>query len=349
MIFDSTNIYTYLFGAMIIISVGYFSSKIKKTLENEESEYEIIRKYLLNDSPLYGFNRPKIWIHSKYEVNSRKWKDFSSRNTTDLNQPYIHLTIKTIINHCGDDFNICLIDDDSFSKLLPSWDIYLSAVAEPMKSHLREMGMAELLYYYGGMVLPNSFLCMKNLISFYQNTISYGRPFVCEAINRTTNLLHQKHKLLFIPDLSIMGAAKNDPVILELIEMLKARNKSCHFAGETDFVGDTSQWCLDAIRQQKLTLVGGETIGVKTAKRKTILLENLMEEEYIDFDSSIMGVYIPGEEILRRPKFQWFAVLPSEQVISSNMIISKLLMASIADTTQEYSKKREVERSVVSI
>ena len=26
---------------------------------------------------------------------------FHSRSSTDLNQPYIHLTIKSIINHCG--------------------------------------------------------------------------------------------------------------------------------------------------------------------------------------------------------------------------------------------------------
>jgi hypothetical protein len=106
--FDSKNIYTYLFGAIVIIGVGYFSNKIKNTFENRDDEYDIIRKYLLNDSPRYGFDRPKIWIHSKYEINARKWKDFYSRNTTDLNQPYIHLTIKSIINHCGNDFNICL-------------------------------------------------------------------------------------------------------------------------------------------------------------------------------------------------------------------------------------------------
>ena len=39
----------------------------------------MIKLYLLNDSPLYGQNKPKIWIHSKYELNARKWRDFQSR------------------------------------------------------------------------------------------------------------------------------------------------------------------------------------------------------------------------------------------------------------------------------
>ena len=44
-----------------------YSDKIKSFMgSGEESDYDIIRKYLLNDSPLYGKSRPKLWIHSKY-------------------------------------------------------------------------------------------------------------------------------------------------------------------------------------------------------------------------------------------------------------------------------------------
>jgi len=345
--FSSKNISTYAITITVILAASYLASKFNQSFQNND-EYDMIKKYLLNDSPLYGFNRPKIWIHSKYEINARKWKDFYSRNTTDLNQPYLHLTIKTIINHCGEDFNICLIDDESFSKLIPSWDIDLNKVAEPMKSQFRQMGMAQLVYYYGGMVLPNSFLCLKNLKSFYQNGIANGKPFVCEQINHTTNLKNQKFKLLFVPDLYVMGAEKNDPAILDLIEYLKARNKTTIFNSEPEFVGDTSQWCLDAIKSQKLNLVGGELVGVKTQARKTILLENLMEEEYLDLSQHAIGIYIPAEEILQRPKFQWFSVLSSEEILKTNAIISKYLMASILDSTDEYKKSNEI-KSVVSI
>ena len=101
----------------IVLVVNTFGNKIKDAI-NPNNEDELIRKYLLNDSPLYGYNRPKLWIHTTYEYNSRKWKSFESRSSTDLNQPYIHLTIRSIVNQCGDDFNICLIDDDSFSQLI---------------------------------------------------------------------------------------------------------------------------------------------------------------------------------------------------------------------------------------
>ena len=72
----------------------------------------------------------------------------------------------------------------------------------------------------------------------------------------------------------------------------------------------------------------------------------MLKEEIRPLDS--VGIYIPADEILRRPKFQWFAVMPADEVLKTNMIVSKYLQASIVDTTNEYSKTTEV-RSIVSI
>jgi hypothetical protein len=126
------------------------------------------------------------------------------------------LTIKTIINHCADDFNICLIDDETFSKLIPSWDIRLSQVAEPMKSYYREIGLLQLVYYYGGMVVPNSFLCLKNLKPLYEEGVQKGM-FVLEKANHT--LGSENHT--FLPDLFFFGAQKNNHGVQECIEYLK--------------------------------------------------------------------------------------------------------------------------------
>jgi hypothetical protein len=345
--FSIKNPYHYLAIFGVLVAVSYFAPRIKQSFDSND-EYELIKKYLLNDSPLYGFNKPKLWIHSKYEVNARKWKSFHSRNSTDLNQPYIHLTIKTIINHCGNDFNICLIDDESFSKLIPNWDIDLMNVAEPHKSQCRQIGMMQLLYYYGGMTLPNSFLCMKNLKELYNNGISSNKPFVCENVNHTTNLMQEKQKLLFSPDISIVGAPKNHAIILEFVEYLKTLYANGHFTSEMEFLGKTAHWCKGKIDINSMNLIGGEYIGVKSHKRKPILLENLMEEEFLDTIPTMFGIYIPREQILKRTKYQWFAVLPSEEVLKSNAIIVKYLKASIVDSTDEYYKSSET-RSVVAI
>jgi len=345
----SMNIMFYVFGATIIILSSYLVSNYKKTLEPDD-EYEMIRKYLLNDSPLYGYNRPKLWIHTKYEVNSRKWKDFYSRNTVDLNQPYIHLTIKTIIDHCGDDFNICLIDDETFSKLIPTWDINLSTVADPMKSHIRKLGLAQLVYYYGGMVVPNSFICTKNLKDFYESGIENGNPFVCEAVNNTINIHSQRRKMLFIPDMYFIGAARNDPTMKEFVEYLKKINRNPHFSNEMDLTGEVSDWLLQKVNKHEINLIGGEIVGVKTDDRKTILLDNLMEEDYLKINQNSVGIYIPSDEILTRPKFQWVAHLPSDELLKTNMIITKHLIVALGDEKKDIYKKKETdERVTISI
>jgi len=336
-----------LFGLAIIATVGYIGNKIKDSVDtNEKDEYDLIKKYLLNDSPLYGYNRPKLWIHTKYELNARKWKDFYSRNSTDLNQPYIHLCIRSIINHCSNDFNICLIDDETFSKLLPNWDINLPTVADPMKSQMREYGLAQLLYYYGGIIVPNSFLCSRNLLGLYSSGISDMKPFACERVNHTLNNTDPQQKY-FLPDTYFMGAEKNDNTMKELVEYLRKKNLYPHFTAEPNFKGNTAHWLLGAVKLGKMNLIGGEEIGIKTRKRKPVLIEDLLGEGFLDIDKEY-GIYIPEDEILSRTKYQWFPVMTTDQILATNTIIAKYIKASMVDYSSEYSKKSTIE-SILSI
>ena len=60
--FDSKNMYHYLFAFSLIMTASYVGNTFKQNFsERTNDEYELIKKYLLNDSPLYGFNKPKIW------------------------------------------------------------------------------------------------------------------------------------------------------------------------------------------------------------------------------------------------------------------------------------------------
>jgi len=349
--FSSKTLYNSAFAIGFLFIASYIGNNLSQHFQPKNDEYELIKKYLLNDSPLYGFNKPKLWIHTKYDVNSRKWKSFYSRNSTDLNQPYIHLTIKTIINHCGNDFNICLIDDDTFSKLIPNWDIDIKNLAEPQKTLMRNVGILQLIYFYGGISVPNSFLCLKNLKTMYETGIQNNKPFVCENINRTTHFFKQNQSLLFIPDIYITGAEKNNATILEFIKYIKGINESGFFVEEHDLVGNYSKWCLQAIKNNKMNLIGGEYVGVKTNDRKHILLENLMEEDYLDLHANAFGIYIPENDILTRPKFQWFAVMPSEDILKTNSIISKYIASSIVDSSNTYNASNVTSeiKSVISI
>lgn len=166
-----------LCGLGLLVYASAYISAFLGLDSRPRDEYDRIREYILNDSPLQGNIRPIIWVHTTYEVNARNWKSTVFRNSSDLNQAYLVATVQSIIDKCGNDFHICLIDDASFANLIPTWNETqasviswgpLSSQTNPVNSYLRELGMLQLLYFYGGIRVPNSFLCLKSLMPLYK-------------------------------------------------------------------------------------------------------------------------------------------------------------------------------------
>ena len=332
---DSNNILRYAVILTVLAVTGYVGTQIKqKYLSTDtEKDYELVRKYLLNDCALYGNNKPKLWIHSKYELNARKWESFGSRGTTNLNQPYLHMTVKTVLHHCSDDFHIMLIDDDSFSKLLPNWEYgEMSQIPEPLKSQIRQIGLAMLIHKYGGMNIPNSFICMKSLKPLYELGILENRAFITESINRTVRNASQG----FLPNLYFFGAERKNNSIEGLVEYLHGLVANGHLSDESQFSGDVQSWLGLAYQHGFFNLVDGDLIGIKTFKRrKNILIEDLMEERALDLSPDCYGIYIDQDEILRRTKYQWFAVMSTEEILNSSMILAKYLKKAIVGSSSE--------------
>ena len=97
-----------------------------------------------------------------------------------------------------------------------------------------------------------------------------------------------------------------------------------------------------------MNLVGGEYIGIKTNKSKPVLIEELLEDNYLDLHKNIYGIYVPEDEILLRPKFSWFAVLSTEQLLETNTFLTKHIKASMLDALTIY-RKTPVKDSPVAI
>lgn len=340
------NLY-YLITLSIIILVSYTSTKLKNYFVNKDDDFELIKKYLLNDDKLYGNNKPKLWIHTKYSINSRKWKDFNSRNTNNLNQPYIYLTVKTIINNCGNDFNICLIDDETLDKLIPDWNFNINTMAEPMKSSFREYGLMNLLYIYGGMLIPNSFLCEKNMIDLYNE--NKEQPFLFSKYNRTINVESYKKQPLYIPDTLFIGCKKNDNIIKEYIEYYKKNVITDFFNNEKEFLGLKSEWWIEKIKNKQANYIDGKMIGIKSKFDKPILLDDLMDEDdYCNFLENKYGIYIPSDELLIRTKYNWFVYVSVDDLYNVNNILSKTLTKEISKYKDNENEKN-IKKSIFTI
>jgi hypothetical protein len=74
-----------------------------------------------------------------------------------------------------------------------------------------------------------------------------------------------------------------------------------------------------------------------------------MSENFLDLDKDAYGIYVPAEEVLARPKYQWLAYLSSEEVLKTNPVIIKYLKSSAVDAANEYFSESNVQKSVSTI
>jgi hypothetical protein len=306
------NVYVkYLLYFIVLVAVGivYDKYKQKQGFTEDQRNYELIKKYLLNDDTILG-NKPILWIHTVRDVNARHWQSFLSRNTSDLNQPYIGFCIESIIKHCGDSFNVVLIDDHSFDKLIPGWNVSIADTADPVKNHLRTLAMCKLLYYFGGVVCPNSFLCLKDLKPLYDAQLKDGNGFKFDAGCG-----------LFL------GSRKHSPAMRDVLNYLEALN-SRDFTSEQDFLASVNKFL-----STKFQVIDGKYIGAVTdAERKPVLIDDLLESSYVDISEDAYGLLIPARDILNRNKYKWFARQSKSQVLAGDLAVSRYFALALGSS-----------------
>lgn len=322
----------YTFVVLSLLGIVYNEFK-RRYLDDENDHYKIVKKYLLNDTDeflkkLPDSKLPIIWIHSKYEINARNWVDFYSRNTKDLNQPYKELTLKTIIDKCGSDFNICLINDESFSDLIPNWNIDIHKVADPIKSNIRELAIAKILDTYGGMLLPDSFICLDSLKYIYNTGIQDDKMFVGELLhtnNVNTPECNMETRDNYYPSTKLMGCAKESQTMKCYINMLETLISQDSTA-ESVFTGEIQLWLNEKVKRQGINIITSEYLGGRDNNGKLVTLDELMGSTFIEFHDSMLGIYIPDNELLLRSKYSWLSRMSSQQVLESNNVLGKYLV-----------------------
>lgn len=283
------NVLYFILLALVILTVY----KVTAPFESAITTYHMGKKF--------DESKPILWMHAEGEVNARRWLNFYSRNTSELNQPYLYLTMKSVHDKCGGSFNVCLIDDDAF-KMLPDWSHDVSAMASPEKQRFRQLGLAKLLHRYGGLLVPNSFLCLKDLRKFYRDNLGEKDAFaVC------TGKMDSAGSAVASP--LFMGCEKGSALMQELID----RSHVCEF-GENLF--------------RKFNVHDGSLTGGKTCCGKQVMLQDLLGSSHVSFHRESVGVYFPAEELLKRPAYGWFARMSSEQLMRSEIVFCKMLLAS---------------------
>lgn len=308
-----------------IFCIGVLHNRYLKKFEPspEKLNLKLIDKHLLQT---VKNGKPNLWIHTSTEKNARNWLSFNSRNTNKLNQPYIDMCVETIVKWCGDSFNVCLISDDTFHRLLSNWTIDLDKLPEPIKSRTRVLGLLRLLHKYGGVIMPNSFLMMRDMKPYHEKMLGVDNCYVGELVNRNSGAEYSTH----FPSHKIIGAKKNNDRIKKIADYLEVQ-LSIDNTSETDFYGNLDRYIFKLVNNGAINLIGSDLVGTKDMEGDTVLLEHLLGEKKIEFNKNMFGVYIPKDELLKRNKYQWFTRMSKVQIISSNVILGKLFTLSYSN------------------
>ena len=323
------NFFNLFLSILLLIAIGYIYKKFKLNVDSniQKEELNIIKKYLLNDDidntieKLSAIKKPIIWLHIDYVKNSRQWESFGSRNSNELNQDYLYLTIKSIINKCSDYFHIIIIDDDSFCKLLENNTIDLNIVSDPIKSNLRTLNIMKLLYAYGGLYIENSFILFKSLDKIYENVLNNNKMVTAEFKNTSSN----SHIMHFMPSTKFIGCVKECKKMKEFMNHLEILYSS-DYSNNAVIEDLVNKWLLMNSQNNEIDLIDGQYIGTKNINNKLINLEDIMCSTFLELNNKCYGLYVPSDELLKRNKYNWFCKLNSKEVLEANTNLSKYLI-----------------------
>ena len=323
------NFFNLFLSILLLIAIGYIYKKFKLNVDSniQKEELNIIKKYLLNDDidntieKLSAIKKPIIWLHIDYVKNSRQWESFGSRNSNELNQDYLYLTIKSIINKCSDYFHIIIIDDDSFCKLLENNTIDLNIVSDPIKSNLRTLNIMKLLYAYGGLYIENSFILFKSLDKIYENVLNNNKMVTAEFKNASSN----SHIMHFMPSTKFIGCVKECKKMKEFMNHLEILYSS-DYSNNATIEDLVNKWLLINSQNNEIDLIDGQYIGTKNINNKLINLEDIMCSTFLELNNKCYGLYVPSDELLKRNKYNWFCKLNSKEVLEANTNLSKYLI-----------------------
>ncbi len=312
--------------SVALLSLYVISSFYKKYQKDEnDNELEnnnlIINDYLLEDIKSNKLKKPILWIHIPYKKNSRNWDSFYSRTNENINQDYIYLCVKSIIDKCGKSFHVCVIDDNSFQKILPNWNIDMTIIDEPILGYMRTLGLMKLIYNYGGMLVPYSFVCYKDLIQLYNDN---SKAFFGEFVDNT---IVTNHTLLY-PNYKFMGSNRMNPVIDQIIKSIEITIHN-NTTDEINFNNSINKLIYEKINSSDANMIDSKYLGVKTSNNKIVTVELLFSEKIITFNKDIFGVYLPYDKILEMYNYSWFSKLSYDECINTNYNISFILKKSV--------------------
>jgi hypothetical protein len=307
-------VYVFIVVLFSVLMYKYYKKKYDTNVIEFKKENVDIDVYFFSELYLKKSKNRKLWIHLPFEKNSREWESFGSRTSHKLNLAYMTLCIKSIIDWCGQSYDIIIYDDTNIPVLLPETKVDLMKLSGSLLDKYRELCKLQILHMYGGLMVPPSLFLRKNIKEIDNPNMWY----VCETYNDDnvsySNLTHSTE---------LMGSNAENVELNKYIQI---------YANELtkDFV-ENYNFDMNYFKQNNIPYIDGKLIGTKTRYNDKITIEDLMSNKKIILDKQHIGLYIPHEQLMKRRLYNWYCKLSEEEVLKCQVFISYYMLSTMAN------------------
>ena len=203
-------VYAFIIVLFSVLMYKYYKKKYDNNVIEFKKENVDIDVYFFSDLYLKKSKNRKLWINIPFEKNSRQWESFGSRSSHKLNLAYMTLCVKSIIDWCGQTYDIIIYDDTNIPSLLPDTKVDLMKLSGSLLDKYRELCKLQILYMYGGVMVPPSLFLRKNI-----NAIDDPKTwYVCESYNDNNVSFNN-----LICSTQLMGSNIENPNLAKYIEV----------------------------------------------------------------------------------------------------------------------------------
>ena len=257
--------------------------------------------YYKNSLALNTLKKPKVWIHMPFSRNSRHWESFGSRTSENMNIPFVYMCLKSIIDNCGDKYNIIIYDDTNIVDILQEDSEFddIDKLSGVLLNKFREVTKARILHKYGGVHLP----CSLYLKECPNKIIKQNEFIACKIANEDID----NSNMDYVVSSKILGCKKGCPIMKEYISYLKELDYS---AGKFSF--ETNEYLVNNAH-----LINEKYLGCVDINGDMVYLDKLFSENEIKLSSESFGLYINLNSLLKRRKYQWFLRMSMNQIYES--------------------------------
>lgn len=292
-------IYIVLFIVLFIfLNYNYYKQKRREHIEEKKKEELPLESFFYHPDLLSKSKRRKIWVYLPLEKNARVWENFGSRTSNRIHLSVLNLCVKSIIDWCSQSYDIILFTDQDICEILKT-KVDLSTLSGDVLEKHRQLYILEILYEYGGILVPPTLYLRNNL-----KTQDLGdRWYVCDTVN--TNHVSGSSR---IPSCVIMGTPVQDAQLREYIDSL--------------YKEDKEEYNGNYFLKNKIFVVDGTVFGTKDKSGQNVSLDDLMSNKKIALPEHNVGLYMPCKELLTRNYYKWYCKMSERQVLKTNCAFS---------------------------